>query len=972
MRLHLGSAFRFGLAGAFREAADACLALLGIAPDHREASVRLRRAARRIGDGELLLDALRAEVRTAPTPEERAWALASLAHHLEEAGDLDEARAHAAAALHDDPRAAEAALLLLRRRGELPNVPLGAFRALFGDSPPVLALDADIALQHSARETVEESLAAWATVAPFDPEPWLRWLDAFSASTADEDVIACVEAALEEVHLVPDSEPSVLGALTELAGRDRHAAARLALLGSDAFGERGQALRELATTLSADLDDALLAIAAIERRMAGQPDDARVALLHELAVLHRRRHDRAAEARTLLRVLAFAPHDAPALSRLVELYAETGERERLNAALALELEGTTGPDRVEGLRRLAAAAHTDGDLDRAEAFLRDAARLAEGDRVEPLWSAAGGLIDIGRARRAVELLRERGRELGASPAAKAFLRALQIAVTHVRDPRLALAAAIEGLDHVPGSGPLLVAFEALSLQLRDTGAAQRTYARLRQRAMGPHGRRALSYREGRWLERAGASAEALRAYLHAFEVEPQGGALFASIERLAREQDDLDSLVWAYGQLADKAPPGPMKIELTRRAAQVVEVELEDVPRAFGLIGTLWESTITADLEGDLSRLGARLRALDEGTGDAAFRRLVTVLDEHAEQAWVSDAKARLHLRAARLIATGRGDLEGATVWAEKALDAARTEESSPSLRAQIHLELATWLLDGGDVSRAAERVALARAEDPEAEGLETLERRLSAAGIDPSAVEAAPGPHPEPALVPAQEPVEPEADADDVVVEAQAATEAVSTEADDEDPEAPVATASDDDDDTPVASAPVDDDDAPELEVVEEPEEAAVAHDDEPTPRPVLSETLSRPPAVPKRRRLFSSTMRSPAPSPATEEAIASIMDVPTALPGSKTATEIGRMTRSPSRQTLPLTSGSDGREDTDRDSAADDFDDMPTPAHGIFREDVEAAADARSGDDEQSRVAVREPAPHHHAAAAAHVQPS
>ncbi|HEY8429550.1 MAG TPA: hypothetical protein VIL20_14295, partial [Sandaracinaceae bacterium] len=506
VRLRLRTAGLAALAGRWREAAAACRRILDELPSHREASLRLRRAASRLGDRELLREALAAEAQVPLPPLQRARVLTALALELEHAGSIDEAISCAEEALTADPGSAEAALLVTRHLGavEQPRAALGVVRALFGDSPTILETWARVARDAGEREAMLEALDAWAACAPYDPEPWSMRLSAFPSAQTAASLEAAVEGALAPEHLVPGLARPVAAALSRLGELGELArASELAARAADAFGPHGEPLRELAGQLALGTGDARLRRAALERRVAPQVDEGRVELLHELAALHRDEGDRAAEARTHLRVLAVQPHEARSLERLEAIYAETGQTERLMAVLALQLEAASGAARVTPLLKLAAAsAQLRGDLDRAESFLRDAWR-PELETEEPLFLAAGALVALGRARRAVELLREGGRKLAPRRAGPVFLRAVRIAFERARDARLALSAAMEGLDHAPSSGPLLVAFEQVALELRDIDAAERTYRRLMSLAMGPNGRRALGYRRARWLERAG-------------------------------------------------------------------------------------------------------------------------------------------------------------------------------------------------------------------------------------------------------------------------------------------------------------------------------------------------------------------------------------------------------------------------------------------------------------------------------------
>ena len=90
--------------------------------------------------------------------------------------------------------------------------------------------------------------------------------------------------------------------------------------------------------------------------------------------------------------------------------------------------------------------------------------------------------------------------------------------------------------------------------LRATNAARWTlYTDLLASAMGPHGRRALHYRAGRWLERAGEPGEALGHYQRAFELAPGAGVAFVALERAARAARQLHVLVDAQRVLAADA-----------------------------------------------------------------------------------------------------------------------------------------------------------------------------------------------------------------------------------------------------------------------------------------------------------------------------------------------------------------------------------------------------------------------------------
>lgn len=734
VRLRLRLAALTALAGRWADAASACKRILEELPSHREAALRLRRAASRLGDRALLREALQAETALALPPLERARALTALARELEDAGSLDEAVSCADAALAADPSSAEAALSIVRHVGAVgqPRAVLGLARALFGDAPPILEAWARATRDRGEQETMLEALEAWARVAPYDPGPWAERLSAIAAIETTSSLAAAIEGALEPERLVPSLAQPIATAIARLAELgDVATAARLAVRASDAFGPHGAALRELAGQLAAVTGERTLVRAALERRIAPRLGDERVELLHELAALHRDVGDRAAEARTHLRVLAVRTHDPRSLARLVALYAETNETERMMAALALELEAAPDAERIRPLLTLAAAsAQLFGDLDRAEAFLRDAWKPELGTE-EPLFQAAGALVELGRPRRAIELLRDAGKRLPSRRAAAVFLRAVQIALKKVDDTRLALSTAVEGLEHAPSSGHLLLAFEQTALALDDVDLAERTFHMLRERAMGPHGRSALAYRRAYWLERAGRARASLDAYLEAFGHAPRPGAVYASIERLARELGDLESLVRAALLLAERAAHPAVRASMAREAARLLEHELGASERAFDVLVRLWEEGEASD-EDDLVRLAREMRARDAARGEAAFARVLDVLRKRADDAWLGEARARMLVRQGRVHALGRRDVDAALAAVEEAIAAVQEEGGNPELVASALAEAAFWLLDAGRPSEAASHVRRALRAEPANEAARALAEKLG--------VEVAPG----------------------------------------------------------------------------------------------------------------------------------------------------------------------------------------------------------------------------------------
>lgn len=720
------------LSGAWEEVANACRAALGELPNHREAALRLRRAAERLGDEGLLREALSIEAKQSLPAHEQARVLSALALCLEESGSVTEALACAERALAAEPRSAEAALLLARHlaAAERPQAVLEVVRGLFGESPPLLEAWARVARDSGDRRSMFEALEEWARSDPYDPEPWIMRLTTFPSAQTARALERAVEGALAPEHLVPALARPLAAALTRLAELGAvERAATLAVQAADALGEHSEPLRALARSLAGAANVRSLRVAVLERRVASQRGDERVELLHAIAQLHER--DPSAEARTHLRVLAARAYEPRSLARLAELYEAAGATERLLAVLRLELEATPAEARTTPLLRLVAAhLQLRGDPARAKELLRETIVGEADDSVR--LDAAGALATLGESRLAVDLLRETARALEPPRAAPLWVRATRLALETLEDPRLALSTAVEGLEHAPGSGPLLVAFERLALGLRDLDAAEHTFERLAARALGRHGRRALAYRHARWLERAGAPFEALGTYRDAFGQEPRADAVYRAIVRLAHEQGLPEARAEAATLLAERAAHPAVRARMLREAALVLERDLSDRASAFDLLVRAWEAG-HGGVEDELVRLAGALRHEDPAAGDAAFGRLIEELRRRVDDAWMAEAKARVLLQLARIHALGRGDLDAAAAAIDEGLALLREDGSEPEVAAELLLELAGWLADAGRVAAAAERVAQALAHAPDHADAAALAARMGAALAPPS-----------------------------------------------------------------------------------------------------------------------------------------------------------------------------------------------------------------------------------------------
>lgn len=699
--------------GEHRAAARACLRALEEVPSHREAIIRARRAASRMGDDALVRDALAREARLELAPAERARALTALAARAEASGDHDAARDNAATALEADPQAAEAALILARRlaTGTAPALAIDRALALLGDVPPLVAGAIRASTDDGARLTAIER---WSRLAPTQVEPWLEALAIATERGATDLATRAIESLTRDPRADAASvRPLVDGirALAESASLER--ATALAITTADRFGEAGAPLRDLASSLAERTGASSFTTAALERSLPAATDADAITTLRAIAAQHQREDDLAAEARALLRLLARAPRDHQAIDRLATIYASTGEHERLMAALALRIaEGAGEDERFEGWLALAtSSAQILGDVEGAESFARSALTSAppitSDDALARAVRVSGVLVAIDRAHAAVALLRDESQRADAAYAGKLAERAAAIAARSLGDLPLALEVATLGLLATPGYAPLLVAFEQLALQVGDVEGAERTYGELVTRAMGSSGRRALLYRRARWLERAGAESVALQAYLDAAEHSASSGVILTAVERLARATGDLDALARGLQVLANNAPHPAIRLGMLQRAASLLEQEIGRPERAWEILFPVWKQTGLAELEEDLGRLGAAMAEISSELGDQAFDGLFAELERRAGDAWMTDEKARLTMKSARLHALARGDLARAEALAGTALAVLRgDEDTEPTKIAAVLAELATWI--ARDAARLADAKALA------------------------------------------------------------------------------------------------------------------------------------------------------------------------------------------------------------------------------------------------------------------------
>lgn len=622
-----------------------------------EAAAQKLRRAQRGRDPVLARDAYALRAELARTPRIKSRALAGLARTLALLGDAEGAAANAQHALEVDPHNADAARVLLQSFRSLPSAAaykaLDAARTALGDSRDLFRFLAESAQAAGDTDGMRNAVEAWCEVEPTFPEALkLR----FQLAREGDDVARLKEATfgiLTPRAINAHTSGLVCDAIARLATLGATAEAlQLGLVAIDRLGADKRPLLDAVTGLAAESADKHAAIRAFERALGPALPEERVPWLARIARLHREQGDVAAEARTHLRILTTSLYDASALTRLAEIYASTGQGEKLLAVLGLMLEATEDQEkRMQILLDLAAAANAVArDGERAKQYIDALFQEAKGD---PIWSlrAAGALVAIGAPAVAVERLVSLAESQANEHAPRLLERAIAIAELAAGDGALALRTAGRALAIAPRHAPLLLRFERLALQHKELDLAETVYRDLVATAYGPQTRRALHYRAARFFERGHDLRRAQLEYTRAFGEAPSAGAVFNSIERLAHSLLEYTPLTDALTVLADRATHPDTQTKFRRRAADVFAQHLRDPARAFDTLFKNWEGAPNADRERDARNALATLLKKDPAEGERARERFVTALEQQATEAWDGEAKGRWLLGVARVAA---------------------------------------------------------------------------------------------------------------------------------------------------------------------------------------------------------------------------------------------------------------------------------------------------------------------------------
>ncbi|HKP59255.1 MAG TPA: hypothetical protein VJV78_21175 [Polyangiales bacterium] len=712
------------LAGDLRRVVSCTLRQAALQPNDPLAAARLWRATALRRDSVLSPEALTWLART-QTGAVQIRSLSALAREYEALGDFAAALGCAEATLASQPSAADSAIIVLRHAHRLspPRAValLAGLRPLFGCCPPLSLTLADAARAAGDRAQALAAVEDLSSQLPLLLEPRLFLLELQIAHDEPGPLLAAALGLLansQDAAHVAKAEAAVLR-LVELGATGQ--AARLAQHILDARCRADLAYATSAAELARASGDMELSTLAFERVVSLLHGDAQLESLAGVAEHHRRREDRVGEMRAWLRLLSLSPGQPDALAHLTRLFAESGDVGRLLVVLSIGLEDMTEPNqrRQRLLDMASAAAQVGADRERAAQYIGALFSESRGDR-QWLRIGLGALFALGDANWATQQARAACETLPPDVAAAMHLWLAHRAETVAGDKALALEIAAEGARRFPASGELLLMAERLSLAARDRDSAVALYSELIEGAIGDHGKRALAYRAGRWLERTGSYDEALEQYAQAFELAKTTGVAYKALERVARASRKLLPLAQAQETLAELAADDRSRLGLLRDAARTSLVDLDDPERGFRNLLKADALTPVGELDGALSEAAQRMDERQGGARERAMLELAETREKRAQQLWDGEPKAQLLLNAARLHLRERHDPEASAA----ALLPLMAEEMSEQLPASLQRDSLITLAEA--------QIGAGR----RAEALIAVERALSIAPADREAIE--------------------------------------------------------------------------------------------------------------------------------------------------------------------------------------------------------------------------------------------
>ena len=341
------------------------------------------------------------------------------------------------------------------------------------------------------------------------------------------------------------------------------------------------ALRRVAETMQ----DWPRVVAVAERQLSltTEPKE-RVARGLEIGWLCRERlADTRKAVRAFEQVLEMDPEQADALAELATLYTEAGDGERLITVEEKQLGLTQEP---EARRRLMFAM-----AEAAEQMLKEPRRAFESYRrayhEQPDETTLGRLEQIADTYSLWEdlisvYLGEGARSADPHEQVQVALKVANLCEDKLQSPPRAFAVLREALAHEPAATTLLPELERLGRHIEDWQGLLDVYAQVGRGRPDTKERIALlrqraSVRENDMKDSSGAFDEHVRAFL----LDPDSETSHQEILRLAEVTGRWEDALNVEGQLFARAEENTEKIEISRRAAALVETKVKDDVRAF-------------------------------------------------------------------------------------------------------------------------------------------------------------------------------------------------------------------------------------------------------------------------------------------------------------------------------------------------------------------------------------------------------
>jgi golgin subfamily B member 1 len=310
------------------------------------------------------------------------------------------------------------------------------------------------------------------------------------------------------------------------------------------------------------------------------------------------------------RVLEIDPEQPDALSDLAALYTEAGDGERLIVVDEKLLGLTKDPEERRRLMFDMAAA--------AENMLKEPRRAFEWYRrayhEEPDATTLGKLESSAETHSLWEdlisvYLGEGARSAEAQDQVEVALKVAGLCEHRLNAPARAFAVLREALAHEPAATTLLPELERLGRGIADWQGLLDVYAQVARGRPEVKDRVALlrlraSVRENDMKDPSGAFDEHARA----FALDPESETSHQEILRLAEITERWEDALTVEGQLFSRAEDVEEKVEISRRAAAMVETKIKDDTRAFrAYLGAFRLAPEDQDLTDNLWRLAEKI-----------------------------------------------------------------------------------------------------------------------------------------------------------------------------------------------------------------------------------------------------------------------------------------------------------------------------------------------------------------------------